>query len=104
MTPAACGALVPLRIVHARTSSGPHVKYRISSRLVYPAVVIFPSAEDAPPLASSFCSSGSNDDRRSSSETENGISGSPGLCSSIQALIFGSLADGCLDGSNSGKI
>ena len=26
MTPAACGAFVPFRIVHARTSSGPHVK------------------------------------------------------------------------------
>jgi hypothetical protein len=30
MTPAACGAFVPLRIVHARTSSGPQVKYRMS--------------------------------------------------------------------------
>jgi len=30
ITPAACGALVPFRIVHARTSSGPQVKYRMS--------------------------------------------------------------------------
>ena len=30
MTPAAWGALVPFRIVHALTSSGPQVKYRIS--------------------------------------------------------------------------
>ena len=30
MTPAACGALVPFLMVHARTSSGPQVKYRIS--------------------------------------------------------------------------
>ena len=30
MTPAAWGALVPRRIVHARTSSGPQVKYRIN--------------------------------------------------------------------------
>lgn len=30
MTPAAWGAFVPLRIVHARTSSAPAVKYRIS--------------------------------------------------------------------------
>ena len=30
MTPAAWGALVPLRMVQARTSSGPQVKYRIS--------------------------------------------------------------------------
>lgn len=30
MTPAACGALVPFLMVHARTSSGPQVKYRMS--------------------------------------------------------------------------
>lgn len=33
MTPAAWGALIPFRTVHARTSSGPQVKYRIKSRL-----------------------------------------------------------------------
>ena len=30
MTPAAWGAFVPFRIVHALTSSGPQVKYRIN--------------------------------------------------------------------------
>jgi hypothetical protein len=115
ITPAACGAFVPLRIVQARTSSGPQVKYRISwvpgtqvlivstsmyrqrhgeltSKDIYPACVILPSALVAPRFfSSSALSSVDKGASRSSRATEKGMSGSPGLLASIQALIRGSL-------------
>ena len=118
MTPAACGAFVPLRMVHARTSSGPQVKYRISwvsvrlgcvcaylrgegkrtSREVYPAWVIFPSALVAPAFfSSSAFSSAGKGARRSSRATEKGMSGSPGLLASIHALIRESLGEVCVN-------
>ena len=114
MTPAACGAFVPFRMVHARTSSGPQVKYRINCRQVqvtamsvkqasqrsskltsseiYPACVILPNALVEPMFfSSSAFSSADKGARRSSSATEKGMSGSPGLFVSIQALIRGNL-------------
>lgn len=59
---------------------------------MYPVWVILWSALAAPTFfSSSFLSSGDIGRIRSSNATEKGIRGSPGLFSSIQALIFGSL-------------
>lgn len=95
MTPAACGALVPFRMVQARTSSGPAVKYRMRSRPSYPAFVILPSAPvtlSPNVLSSSASASGEpRARRRSSRATEKGINKSPGLFLSIHSLIFGNL-------------
>ena len=71
------------------------VKYRIRSSEAYPDVVILPNAEGFPfgnPNFSASSSLSSSDmlTNRSSRATENGMSASPGLFSSIQALILGS--------------
>lgn len=64
---------------------------RHTLRLLYPACVILGRALTAPTFSSSaFFSSGvESAERRSSKATEKGMSGSPGLFSSIQALILG---------------
>lgn len=74
----------------------PHAQVNWSTqltwRLVYPACVILGRALVVPIFcSSSFFSSGDMSARRSSKATEKGMRGSPGLFSSIQALIFGSL-------------
>lgn len=65
---------------------------KITSKEVYPACVILPNPLVAPTFfSSSALSSADKGARRSSSATEKGMSGSPGLLASIQALILGSL-------------
>ena len=67
-------------------------KGELTSREVYPAWVILPSALVAPTFfSSSAFSSAGKGARRSSRATEKGMSGSPGLLASIHALILGSL-------------
>lgn len=66
---------------------------RLTSSDVYPACVILPNALVAPMFfSSSAFSSADIGARRSSSATEKGMSGSPGLFASIQALIRGNLS------------
>ena len=65
----------------------------LTSREVYPACVILPNALVVPMFfSSSAFSSADKGVRRSSSATEKGMSGSPVLFASIQALILGSLS------------
>ena len=69
----------------------------LTSREVYPAWVILPSALVAPTFfSSSAFSSAGKGARRSSRATEKGMSGSPGLLASIHALIRGSLGGVCM--------
>ena len=69
----------------------------LTSREVYPAWVILPSALEAPAFfSSSAFSSAGKGARRSSRATEKGMSGSPGLLASIHALIRGSLGEVCM--------
>ena len=68
------------------------MKRAFTSKEVYPACVILPNALVAPRFfSSSALSSADNGARRSSSATEKGMRGSPGLLASIQALILGNL-------------
>jgi len=66
---------------------------RLTSSEVYPACVILPNALIEPRFfSSSAFSSADKGARRSSSATEKGMSGSPELFTSIQALIRGNLS------------
>ena len=75
-TPAACGALVPLRMVHARTCCGPQVKKLIKSRALYPVTTISEIIEESRLDGGSFDSKPAA--RVSSSRPENGMRISPG--------------------------
>jgi hypothetical protein len=66
---------------------------KLTSSEVYPAcVILFNALVALMFFSSSAFSSADKGARRSSSATEKGISGSPGLFASIQALIRGNLS------------
>jgi hypothetical protein len=90
MTPAAWGALVPMRMVHCRTSSAPVVKKLPRASALRMARMICGKRDFVPSFSHSAATSASVPMRvrRSSKQTEMGMMGSPGECSLTQALIL----------------
>ena len=91
MTPAACGALVPFRIVHCRTSSVPVVK-KLPRLSIWRIVVTTLGRADFVPSflhSSSASASLSNCVSRSSNDIDIGMIVSPDACSLTHSATFG---------------